>query len=103
MSPPARGEHDQSSEGKDENSSKDITYRQVNLVQPLELVGPFAAAEVLCIVLLQYRGEEDLHLVRGLVDVELSEPYSIFTYRWANIVSLMYPVSGMLQFTSAIY
>ncbi|KAK9861103.1 hypothetical protein WJX84_009583 [Apatococcus fuscideae] len=30
----------------------------------------------------QYRGEEDLHLVRGLIDVELSEPYSIFTYKY---------------------
>ncbi|KAK9846812.1 hypothetical protein WJX84_008589 [Apatococcus fuscideae] len=57
MSQPARAKHTQSSRGEDEKSHKDISYRQ-------------------------YRGEEDLHLVRGLVDVELSEPYSIFTYRY---------------------
>jgi peptide alpha-N-acetyltransferase len=30
----------------------------------------------------QYLGEEDLPTVMGLVDTELSEPYSIFTYRY---------------------
>jgi hypothetical protein len=29
----------------------------------------------------QYRGEEDLRHVMRLIDTELSEPYSIFTYR----------------------
>ena len=29
----------------------------------------------------QYRGEQDLKTVMELVDNELSEPYSIFTYR----------------------
>jgi hypothetical protein len=31
--------------------------------------------------MLQYRGEEDLRHVMRLIDTELSEPYSIFTYR----------------------
>lgn len=31
----------------------------------------------------QYTGEEDIHYVMDLVDNELSEPYSIFTYRSA--------------------
>ena len=30
---------------------------------------------------MQYEGEEDLPLIMQLVDNELSEPYSIFTYR----------------------
>lgn len=30
---------------------------------------------------LQYQGEQDLPLIMTLVDNELSEPYSIFTYR----------------------
>ncbi|CAL5226939.1 g9821 [Coccomyxa viridis] len=30
----------------------------------------------------QYCGEEDIHYVMNLVDNELSEPYSIFTYRY---------------------
>lgn len=30
----------------------------------------------------QYKDEDDLSLVMGLVDNELSEPYSIFTYRY---------------------
>ncbi|KAG2423450.1 hypothetical protein HXX76_015321 [Chlamydomonas incerta] len=30
----------------------------------------------------QYKGEEDLPIVMDLVDKELSEPYSIFTYRY---------------------
>jgi hypothetical protein len=30
----------------------------------------------------QYGGEEDLWLVMNLIDNELSEPYSIFTYRY---------------------
>lgn len=34
---------------------------------------------------LQYAGEGDLTYVMGLIDNELSEPYSIFTYRRANI------------------
>ena len=32
---------------------------------------------------MQYTGEEDIHYVMDLVDNELSEPYSIFTYRSA--------------------
>ena len=31
---------------------------------------------------MQYTGEEQLPIVMGLVDKELSEPYSIFTYRY---------------------
>lgn len=34
-----------------------------------------------CLFFLQYKGEEDMKLVKQLVDPELSEPYSIFTYR----------------------
>ncbi|KAL6890209.1 hypothetical protein ACP4OV_008972 [Aristida adscensionis] len=34
------------------------------------------------IVYVNYGGEEHLHLVMSLVDAELSEPYSIFTYRY---------------------
>mmetsp|Transcript_23689 Transcript_23689/g.51723 ORF Transcript_23689/g.51723 Transcript_23689/m.51723 type:complete len:195 (-) Transcript_23689:507-1091(-) len=30
----------------------------------------------------QYSGEHELHLVTDLIDKELSEPYSIFTYRY---------------------
>ena len=30
---------------------------------------------------MQYRDEQDLETVMNLVDNELSEPYSIFTYR----------------------
>ena len=30
---------------------------------------------------MQYQGEQDLPLIMALVDNELSEPYSIFTYR----------------------
>ena len=30
---------------------------------------------------LQYEGEQDLPMVMHLIDNELSEPYSIFTYR----------------------
>lgn len=30
---------------------------------------------------MQYNGEEDIRYVMDLVDNELSEPYSIFTYR----------------------
>lgn len=30
----------------------------------------------------QYRGEVDIHHVMDLIDHELSEPYSIFTYRY---------------------
>ncbi len=33
--------------------------------------------------IMQYTGEEDIHYVMDLVDNELSEPYSIFTYRYA--------------------
>lgn len=33
---------------------------------------------------MQYCGEEDIHYVMNLVDNELSEPYSIFTYRYAK-------------------
>ena len=33
---------------------------------------------------MQYAGEEDIHYVMDLVDNELSEPYSIFTYRCAR-------------------
>ncbi|KAL6768036.1 hypothetical protein ACKKBF_B37525 [Auxenochlorella protothecoides x Auxenochlorella symbiontica] len=35
-----------------------------------------------CIAYHQYRNEEDMRTVMGLVDAELSEPYSIFTYRY---------------------
>lgn len=31
---------------------------------------------------LSYGGEHHLPLIMGLVDLELSEPYSIFTYRY---------------------
>ena len=34
-----------------------------------------------CCVSVQYCGEQDIHYVMDLVDNELSEPYSIFTYR----------------------
>ena len=34
----------------------------------------------------QYRGEEDLRHVMRLIDTELSEPYSIFTYRCTLII-----------------
>ena len=38
--------------------------------------------QVLLPALPQYHGEQDLETVMQLVDNELSEPYSIFTYRW---------------------
>ena len=31
---------------------------------------------------MQYEGEEQIELVMQLIDNELSEPYSIFTYRY---------------------
>jgi len=34
------------------------------------------------ITFVDYRGEEDIPLLMGLVDKDLSEPYSIFTYRY---------------------
>ena len=38
----------------------------------------------------QYEGEEqDMGHVQALVDPELSEPYSIFTYRFAGISILL--------------
>ena len=51
-----------------------------------------------------YGGEHHLPLIMGLVDDELSEPYSIFTYRyfvylWPNLsflVSLFFSLSGSL-------
>lgn len=44
---------------------------------------------------LQYEGEQDIELVKQLVDPELSEPYSIFTYRlflspWPNLCHFCY-------------
>mmetsp|Transcript_12367 Transcript_12367/g.34730 ORF Transcript_12367/g.34730 Transcript_12367/m.34730 type:complete len:212 (-) Transcript_12367:311-946(-) len=43
----------------------------------------------------QYRSEDDLDLVMALIDNELSEPYSIFTYRyfiynWPNLCYLAF-------------
>jgi peptide alpha-N-acetyltransferase len=31
---------------------------------------------------ISYSGEKDLHLVSSLIEKELSEPYSVFTYRY---------------------
>lgn len=44
---------------------------------------------------LQYQDEEDLPLIMRLIDNELSEPYSIFTYRyflhnWPNLCWIAY-------------
>ena len=44
-----------------------------------------------------YGGEHHLPLIMGLVDDELSEPYSIFTYRyfvylWPNLTFLVLPL-----------
>lgn len=45
---------------------------------------------------ISYGGEHHLPLIMGLVDEELSEPYSIFTYRyfvylWPNLSFLVSP------------
>eukprot|EP00959_Pyramimonas_sp_CCMP1952_P308696 6460770-Pyramimonas_sp.AAC.2 len=45
-------------------------------VEPLPEVDPDS------LVWKQYSGEHELHLVTDLIDKELSEPYSIFTYRY---------------------
>ena len=37
--------------------------------------------------IMQYRDERDLATVMDLVDNELSEPYSIFTYRYCNLLT----------------
>ena len=47
----------------------------------------------------QYSGEADLPLAMSLVDAELSEPYSIFTYRyflrnWPHLCFLAFDVQG---------
>jgi hypothetical protein len=39
----------------------------------------------------QYTDERDLPLVMALVDAELSEPYSIFTYRCGSCVLVFAP------------
>lgn len=41
-----------------------------------------AHATSLILLPMQYRDERDLPIVMSLVDSELSEPYSIFTYRY---------------------
>jgi len=47
------------------------------------------------VTFVDYRGEEDIPLLMGLVDKDLSEPYSIFTYRyflhnWPNLCVFAY-------------
>lgn len=49
----------------------------------------------MCSSCVQYKDENDLPLVMSLVDKELSEPYSIFTYRyflqhWPQLCFLVY-------------
>jgi peptide alpha-N-acetyltransferase len=44
---------------------------------------------------LQYQDENDLPIIMNLIDNELSEPYSIFTYRyflinWPQLCFLVY-------------
>ena len=43
----------------------------------------------------QYCGERDIHYVMDLVDNELSEPYSIFTYRRACNICLKRRMSSV--------
>jgi GNAT superfamily N-acetyltransferase len=48
---------------------------------------------------LQYKDEGDLELVMSLIDNELSEPYSIFTYRyflrnWPNLCFMSFDPAG---------
>lgn len=44
--------------------------------------------------LLQYRDERDLPTVMDLIDNELSEPYSIFTYRSRPTARMLMVISG---------
>ena len=39
---------------------------------------------------MQYEGEEQIELVMQLIDNELSEPYSIFTYRYGAAWAIAY-------------
>lgn len=45
--------------------------------------------------MLQYCGEQDMHYVMKLVDNELSEPYSIFTYRYGTLITILQPPEKM--------
>jgi peptide alpha-N-acetyltransferase len=56
---------------------------------------------------LQYRDERDLELVMSLIDNELSEPYSIFTYRyflrnWPNLCFMAFDAATGRCFACAV-
>lgn len=55
-----------------------VRYQQVSPIQTLSIV---QEDDIKLQLALQYRDERDLATVMDLVDNELSEPYSIFTYR----------------------
>ncbi len=76
------------SNGSPNEQGNDVTYRQVRHGHALPAAANHRAAPTTCAPslssLLQYKGATDLALVMGLIDNELSEPYSIFTYRWGQ-------------------
>lgn len=62
-----------------------VQYRQVRCIvasQPVHDAASTQVAHTYPAPAVQYCGEKDIHYVMDLVDNELSEPYSIFTYRW---------------------
>ena len=75
-------------------TSGGITYRQV-----AHLVGYLQCAQcsrLTASTCLQYNNETDLPAIMELIDKDLSEPYSIFTYRyflhqWPHLCYLAYP------------
>ncbi|KAK9805322.1 hypothetical protein WJX73_001730 [Symbiochloris irregularis] len=61
------------------SSDAEQTFGTVTAVTPVEPPAQISAEDV---SLRQYTGERDLPHVMRLIDNELSEPYSIFTYRY---------------------
>lgn len=63
----------------EEEEIKDNEKEKENENEKAEEEEEFSASEIEYV---SYGGEHHLPLIMGLVDSELSEPYSIFTYRY---------------------
>ncbi len=58
--------------------------------------------QYLCFTMMQYEGEEDLVGVMRLIDTELSEPYSVFTYRWSPSIDQLHARHTAFQLQTAL-
>lgn len=66
----------------------DVKVRYQQVQHMLAVCSNRTPVQCSAVFIMQYRDERDLDAVMNLVDNELSEPYSIFTYRCSALASM---------------